>query len=137
MSPKRHDFAWVAARAECSLDVEFERLKAAVQDDIAARNELVRNDDNIHFELRKREKERRFDVIAYCNPMRSSTVYFMLKQRYILVEDNAEDEIFRAALTLNADGDCRYKMAKGEDETYDGEYLRWQIIQKALEPLFF
>ena len=70
-------------------------------------------------------------------PTSYRTVYFMLKPRYILVEDHAEHELFRASLTLNADGDCRYKMAKGEDGTYDGEYLRWQVIQKALEPLFF
>ena len=78
-----------------------------------------------------------FYVTAHYNPKSSSSVYFMLKPSCILVEDNAEHEMFRASLTLNADGDCRYKMAKGEDGTYDGEYLRWQVIRKALETLFF
>ena len=137
MSPEKHDFDWVTVRAECSLAVQFERIKAAIKEDIVARNKLVSNGDSLHFELSEREKERMFYVTAHCNPKSSSSVYFMLEPSYILVEDNAEHEMFRASLTLNADGDCRYKMAKGEDGTYDGEYLRWQVIQKALESLFW
>ena len=40
MSPKQHDFDWVTVRAECSLAVQFERLKADVEKNVAARNEL-------------------------------------------------------------------------------------------------
>ncbi len=137
MSPKDHGFDWVTVRAECSLAVQFERIKAAVKEDIVARNKLVSNGGSLHFNFSEREKDRMFYVTAHYNPKNSSSVYFMLNPSHILVQDNVENEIFRASLTLNADGDCRYKMAKGEDGTYDGEYLRWQVIRKALETLFF
>ena len=78
-----------------------------------------------------------FYVTASCNPKDSRAVYFMLKRSHILVEDNVENEMFRVTITLNAEGDCRYQMAKGEAGTYEGEYLRWRVIQKALEPLFW
>ena len=53
------------------------------------------------------------------------------------LKDHAEHEMFRASLTLNSEGECRYRMAKGEDGTYEGEYFRWQVIHRALELLFF
>ena len=134
MSPKQDDFNWVEERAECSLAVEFERLKAAVLSDVAVRNKLG---DNVHCELKSREKNGMFYVTASHNPKDSSAVYFMLNPRHIMVEDNVENEMFRATITLNAEGDCRYQMAKGEAGTYEGEYLRWQVIRKALETLFF
>ncbi len=55
---------------------------------------------------------------------------------HIKVLDDDENELFRIALTLNSNGDCRYKIAE-DDGTYEGKCLRWQVIQKALEPLFF
>ena len=137
MSLKQDGFNWVEARAECSLAVQFERMKADVNKDIVARNNLVLNGDDVRFEFSEREKDQMFYVTAYRSPTSYRTVYFMLNPRYILVEDHAEHELFRASLTLNSEGDCRYKMAKGEDGIYEGEYLRWQVSQKALEPLFF
>lgn len=38
---------------------------------------------------------------------------------------------FVVTLTLNDSGECRYQI---NDE---GEYLRWQVVRKALETLFF
>ncbi len=98
MSPKQDGFNWVEVRAECSLAVEFERLKAAVQGDVAARNKLG---DNVHCELQSREKNGMFYVTASCNPKDSRAVYFMLKPSHILVEDNVENEMFRATITVS------------------------------------
>ena len=56
MSPKQDDFNWVETMAECSLAVQFERIKAAIKEDIVARNKLVSNGDSIHFKLSEREK---------------------------------------------------------------------------------
>ena len=68
MSPKQDDFNWVEARAECSLAVQFERMKADINKDIVARNNLVLNGDNVRFEFSEREKDQMFYVTAYRTP---------------------------------------------------------------------
>ena len=138
MSQKQDYFNWVDAMDECSLAVQFERMKADVKKNIAARNKLVLG-DVVRFEFSERKEDRMFYVTAYRTPTTSRTVYFELKLNpiHILILDHAEEMLFRASLALNSEGDCRYKMAKGEYGTYEGEYLRWQVIREALEPLFF
>ena len=53
------------------------------------------------------------------------------KGGHIAVINYLLDTSFEITLTLNDNGQCRYRM-DGE-----GEHLRWQIVRRALEPLFF
>ena len=39
---------------------------------------------------------------------------------------------FTVSLTLNDDGECRYRIGDGPQE-----YLRWQVIRRVLQPIFF
>ena len=49
----------------------------------------------------------------------------------IIIVKKPGDRSYTVKLTLNHDGECRYKI-NGE-----GEYLRWQVARKVLEPMFF
>ena len=140
MSPKDHGFDWVRARAECSLAVQFERLKADVEKNVADRNGIVPEGKVLGFEFKKNDL---FFKVLRTSSSAIRWVTFQIStpevsgtSEHIKVLDDDENELFRIALTLNSNGDCRYKIAE-DDGTYEGECLRWQVIQKALEPLFF
>ena len=140
MSPKDHNFDWVQARAKCSLAVQFERLKADVEKNVADRNSIVPEDKYLRFEMKKNDLF--FRVLRTC-ASKTRWVTFQIPtpevmggtSELIKVLDDNDNEMFRITLTLSS-GDCRYKIAEG-DGLPEGEYLRWQVIQKALEPLFF
>ena len=55
MSPKDHGFDWVRARAECSLAVQSERLKADVEKNVADRNGIVPEGKVLGFEFKKND----------------------------------------------------------------------------------
>ena len=48
------------------------------------------------------------------------------------IEVDAAATKFTVSLTLNDDGECRYRIDDGPQE-----YLRWQVIRRALQPVFF
>ena len=131
MSPKDHEFNWVKARSECVLPLEFERLKDSVKNSIQEIQE-PRNFDICEISTR--------ELWVYRTPNRDDSkdgVLFVLRmdepkrEDHISVINYLRDTSFEITLTLNDNGQCRYRM-DGE-----GEHLRWQIVRRALEPFFF
>ena len=130
--PKDHEFNWVKARSECVLPLEFERVKDSVKNSIQEIQDHPRN-----FDICERSTR---EFWVYRPPNRDdskSGVLFVLRMDepnggdHIAVINYLRDTSFEITLTLNDNGQCRYRM-DGE-----GEYLRWQIVRRALEPLFF
>ena len=66
-------------------------------------------------------------------PGRTNGIVFELDgdRDLIKITNYKTDTTLTVTLTLNDEGECRYKI-NGE-----GEYLRWQVARKVLEPLFF
>ena len=126
MSPDDHDFDWVQAQQNCSLAVEYTKLRHHVRACVKQRRPQV---DGLHYE----DASVGFSVIldlgrGICPPQE---VGFTMEDDSIVIANNLGDVIHTVKLTLNHDGECRYKI-DGE-----GEYLRWQVARKVLEPMFF
>ncbi len=129
MCPKDHDFNWVRARRECVVAVEFKFLKDSVKKSVDEFGEPRA------FEVRE-PSPRELYVCRYNIAQQEYGVMFALTEeaggnRHIEVINNTREGSFKVTLVLNEKGRCRYQV-DGE-----GEYLRWQIVRRALEPLFF
>ena len=131
MSPKSHEFNWVKARSECVLPLEFERLKDSVKNSIQEIESELRSFD-------MREVSPRELWVYEKNTVTGSKYGVSLILRtndhegdHIAVMDYMQNTSFKITLTLNDNGQCRY-VVNG-----DGEHLRWQIVRRTLEPLFF
>ena len=59
------------------------------------------------------------------------SVSFALRNDHILVTDEWSETKLTLTLTLSDDGECRF-LVNGE-----GECLRWQVVRRALCPIFF
>ena len=130
MSSKGHDFNWVKARRECVVVLEFERLKDAVM-------ASIREAQEAGVEVREASAH---ELWVGLSASPEYGVLFSLEgynggPRHIRVVDyaagKADAKSFGVTLVLNDNGECRYQI-DGE-----GEYLRWHVIRRALEPLLF
>lgn len=135
---KKHDYNWVKARRECSLPCEIQKLHDAVQASVEERRKDVKSDRSADVEF-KENLETNFSVCHRAFPRYGHDVYdwcvhFTLESDKIEVTQASPKQprkSFALTLTLNDDGECRYQV-DGE-----GEYLRWQVVRKVLEELYF
>lgn len=135
-NPHSPDFDWVTARLECSLANEFVRLKALVKANYEARMSHLRKEYPVTFSFSE-NGEREFSVTRKPKEGKfggSYKVDFSLRHELIHVESEWDDKnrARELTLTLNDNGECRFKL----DED-DKEYLRWQIARRALGSMFF
>jgi hypothetical protein len=121
------EFDWMAARADCSLAVIFERLKAQLQDDVETAKGLRKVP--VHYTFKIDMNDRRIAVIVEGNKIYDS-VLFVLKDTEIEVLDKDGKPIFKATPTLSDDGQCRLKINGREMEL-------WHLRKMALEDFFF
>lgn len=135
MSPRDPDFNWVQAFLKCSVENEFERLERSVKASVEERQKsLPSNETGRGFSFHRPSRVQ-FEVSRH--PVGDAVglkleVIFELRNDHILVTDNFRKETFTLTLTLGDDGECRFKI-EGEK----GKYLHWQVVRRALEPLFF
>ena len=130
-NPEHPDFNWVKARYECSLGLEFECLRKDIErcrDEWAAQQPQngVGHKIVVSGSPEVICVERRTG-----SPRRPASVRFVLHADYILVDSTNSVKQFKLTLTLNDEGDCRYRIDG------DGEFIRWQVLHRALEPLLF
>lgn len=136
--PTQHDFNWVKARRQCSLSCEMQKLHDAVQASVKERFKDVETDLSADVVFTK-DSETHFTVCHRAFPRYSQSdydwcVHFTLESDKIEVTHaipKRTRKIFALTLTLYDDGECRYQV-NGE-----GEYLRWQVVRKVLEELYF
>ena len=128
MTKEDHNFDWVTARRNCCLRSEFTALQLKIEEDADERQKNFNPNYKEGVKL-KVLNGRAFTVVR--NAILSESVTFVLKEDCIVVKASNGSPKFKLTLTLNDDGECRFKI-DGE-----GEYLRWQVARKALEELFF
>ena len=122
-SPKGHAFDWVKALGDCSVNFEFEKIKSDVGSNTKRRNSDYPNDPD-------KWKFHEDAGIIHVSSGRQ-WVAFKIEYECIVVTGFKHNDQLRLTLTLDDDGDCLFKI-NGE-----GLYKRWQVIRRALEPLFF
>ena len=122
-SSKDHDFDWVKALGDCSVNFEFEKIKSDVGSNTKRRNSDYPNDPD-------KWKFREGVGIIHVSAGRRC-VAFKIEYECIMVTGFKHNYPLRLTLTLDDDGDCLFQI--------NGEalYKRWQVIRRALEPLFF
>lgn len=126
-----HDFNWMRAYLNCSLDCEFVRLEQAANDATKTRVAALKEqhpDTTIEYRVSSDDHNESF-VISVTNknfPSWGGNVIFTREKDHILVESKTHDDFKprKVTLTLNNEGYCRYKV-----DNEPGEYLRWQIIK--------
>lgn len=120
---------WVKERFRCSLGEVFEKLKAEVKEDVAAREELrPRTPAREHYAFKFTSTDRTFTALLEGNKLHKS-VEFSLEDKAISVRTGGHP-ILSATVTLNDEGRCVVRIN-------NKEYERWQIRKMALEALFF
>ena len=134
MSPNDHDFDWVQAQLDCSPLCEYRRLVKYVKDAVKVRQDaLMKLDPDSNERIEWAEVDAALNVHRIPKPGKTNGIVFELDgdKDLIGITDYATRTTLVVTLTLNNEGECRYKI-NGE-----GEYLRWQVARKALEPMFF
>ena len=127
-----HDFNWVTARQSCTLQTEFERMRMDCHEAIRQRNLQFEDFNTQHgrsmFGIDHVKERSVFIVLRNDDSVRET--HFVLKNGEIVIVPKPEKKMV-VTLSLTENGECRYKI-DGE-----GEYLRWQVIRRALEETLF
>ena len=126
------DFDWVTAQYRCSLPIQFTLLQQSVEKSVAVRKQVFGglSLDRLRFEA---ISDKAF-AVTLSSPRYPKTVAFYLFDNRIdvvKVEQDSRNTMFKVTLELNNEGDCVFQMDGA------GEFLRWQVVRKALQGLFF
>ena len=121
------NFAWVAARAACTLPTVYASLRTDVDQDISTRNAI--RPKNAAYEFLIEEKANQFSVVLAAKDF-SRSVTFQLEDHAILVLDHSGNQMFEVTLNFNDMGKCRMKAKEENREP-------WQVRRMALEDLLF
>lgn len=125
------NFNWVKARAECSVAQMFEMLRLQVGEDVENRNSHPLKLQNCTLKMVPSAKS--FSVVFDCDydAYASSSVTFTRTANDIQIrKENEKDPFLVATITLNDEGQCKFKVNGEEKES-------WQLRRMALEELFF
>lgn len=123
------EFDWVTARAGCSLNQVFEKLRAQVKEDVDLRHGL--RPHATHYAFRFISEGPTFTALVEGNRIHHSVIFSLRnKEQVITVSTDNDDLLFHAEVTLNDEGKCVVKINDQEREL-------WQMRKMALEKLFF
>ena len=125
------DFDWVTARAKCSAFDMFVRLRELAQRDAERRNvfpEATASTERFKFHDSEDRVKFAFSVWDRSGKTRRGTD-FRLDGDVIRIQPTAGDA-FEATVTLTDEGHCKLLVG---NEVLD----LWQVLRRALEPLFF
>jgi|SRR5581483_421786 len=123
------DFDWVKARAECSAEAVFQRLRLSLQADAESRTEMLLK-ANASYGFTTISQGASISVFIQGGITEPRAVVFTHTESGISVRDENDKLTIQATLTLNNDGECRLKVA-------DKELELWQFRKLALEDFFF
>jgi hypothetical protein len=136
MTTAPDNFDWVTARSKCSLEQMFDVLMKEAQANMAARNELLgHSGDRNRFEFNQADPRlRKGFTISDTWAQTRRAVDIAITKGAIQIMRSFPDRgplPMVVTVTLNDEGDCRFKMADEE------ELDTWQVLKRALEALFF
>lgn len=131
MSEVPPDFDWVSARAKCAAADMFENLRQLAKTNVDQRNAFREpHAKGDRFYLRDSSYGRRFTVDDSYGYSRRSVDFHLKPGDVIAVLGLDATQNFNATLTLNDKGECKFKVNGDELDP-------WQLLKRALEPLFF
>ena len=131
MNPQDQDFDWVTEHLGCSVAYEFAKLELAAK---TAVEKLCQSEHcGPEIEIKFQSKgQKLFEVSRNRTTWEGASLQFCRNRKEIIVKDTRKETVvFKITLTLTEEGECRYQI-DGK-----GEFLRWQVIRRALKPLFF
>ena len=121
--------SWVRARAECSVQAAFNRLKLQIQDDVHQRKALRSSSESERLNFNLVSNGKSFTV-GRVEQNSHKSLTFIMTERGVSVIDDHDKPIIEGTVTLGDDGQCRLKVS-GRDLEF------WQFRRAALEELFF
>jgi hypothetical protein len=121
------EFNWVRERHSCSAYAIFMKLKLEIEQDVAERNAL--RPEERWYGFRVVSHGAAFSVMREGNKI-SKSATFSIKDDQIVVVDDKDKVVLKASLTLNDDGECRFKIEGKERES-------WHLRKLVLEEMFF
>ena len=135
------DFNWVKARQDCTVQAAFGCFRHEVRNAIDERNQLFPDHEKKHgtkffsvvgFKKGDDYRPDVFKVFRHDNAGGQVTFQLSLEKGCIQVTRELEcKDSFRITLALGDDGECRFQIDGS------GEYLRWQVVRRALHKLLF
>jgi hypothetical protein len=127
MDKKPFDFDWVTERRKCSPLQVFERLRLLAEKNVATMNAAIGQHERWEFASVGGD----FSVCRVTNAGIQGVRFSLQPQDgRIRVEGEGVKVGFMAGLTLNDDAECRLLVDNHELDL-------WQVLRRALEPLFF
>ena len=123
------DFNWVEARQNCSVATAFEALKKTAETNVEERKKHLDKDAGAR--LIFEDNSRSQFSVTRAAPSGDKGVLFHLRENLIFVLNVGGNNKSTLTPFLNDDGECRFAI-DGE-----GEFLPWQVAQKALENILF
>ena len=137
-----HDFNWVQARQNCTAQAAFGCFRHEVRNAVDERNQRFPDHEKsfgkkfCSVDGVKKGDDYRTDVFKVCRHDASCeqvTFQLYIKKGCIQVirELACKKDSFRITLALGDDGECRFQI------NGSGEYLRWQVVRRALQNLLF
>ena len=144
MNANNQDFNWIDACLRCSIEHEFESLKKCLMTSVDTMQSYVEQKGHLVEYVFDEDNGNACVTLNHTGtgqPSPTMKVAFRRKKDHILVEEwrsfypdpDKTNPSMRIVPKLNDIGRCRYTI-DGNTET---EYLRWQVVRQALEPLFF
>ena len=132
---------WVKRRNDCSPFEMFIRLRKGAEEDVKARNSLLKDGASVRFKVVadngtfgvSREAVGQPDATTGPAPEKriSDWIDFSWDESGITVKDQKGKTVQAATVTLTDDGECKLKLS-------DGTVLScWQFRKRILEDLFF
>ena len=127
LGPDSHDFNWVKAIEECSVEREFSILQTFIQKNVEDRKKTLVDNYSLEFKV---VSDKEFSVTRI-NMSHSKVVKFLVVEESIKVLNGNDRTLFEFKVVLDEDFKCRFI-----DTREDKELLRWQVARKALGDLF-
>ena len=124
--PDSHDFDWVKAIEECSVESALALLQSFIQKNVEDRNKSL-EECSLEFKVISNKE---FSV-ARINTDYTKVITFVAVEKSIKVLNGNERTLFDFKLMLDENCECRFIDTKEKKEL-----LRWQVARKALEELF-
>ncbi len=121
------EIRWVRERHSCSAYAMFVKLKLEIENDVKERNDVRPEERWYGFRVVSRGSA--FSVVRDGNRIGKS-VTFSLENEEIVVKDDDDKIVLKASLTLNDEGQCRFKINGKERES-------WHLRKMVLEEMFF
>lgn len=137
MSTKDHNFNWVQALDEFSVNNQFDLMRKEVKELTKLRQaQLPDKSGQIQLAFLWFTNRKAFQVEVLRDLMRGpETWIFELHIGMISFSRvgtvAAPGEYVKITTTMNDDGECRFQIDGS------GSYLRWQVLRHFLEPLFY